>query len=213
MEASRGFKPALRWVSKDPSITVSDDDYVATKTTADPGTYPAYRSVISDRPLQLGLSYQISLKLSSLNDFKVGVCSSNSQDHCGKAFSDTPEGWALLTDARELRHESNKDGARYLFEATPDRLIMFLDTREGTLSFGTEFLNFGVAYRCEEFKTQQMYVAVAMKSMKSSCELLYRLPLCWERRLYTLWGVSRGVDLGPISRLSPHLAREAIQFI
>lgn len=213
MEGFRGIKPAFKWIAKDSSIELSDDDYVATKTTPDPGVYPSYRSLMSSSPLVPGYRYMVGLKFSSLNYIKVGLCTSNDPQNFSKAFSDTDQGWALLLNEKTLRHSSNSEGKAYPFESTSSEIVLYYDTIAGTLSFGTEFENFGVAFECEAFKTQPMYVAVAMKSLKSSVELIYRFPPTWKQRLYVLWGTSKQLPIKHLSRLPGHIVREIIMMI
>lgn len=213
METFTGISPILRWKSQDPGIQLFDDGFTATKVIPDPIRYPSYRSVLSATPLTPGKKYVIGLKFNDLLSVKVGLCSNNDPANLSKAFSDTSNGWALMTSVKELRHDNFRQGPSYQFTTDQNMIFILLDSVKGTLSFGTEYADFGIAFECEEFRRLPMYVAVAFKSMNSSVSFMYQHVRSWRQRLFALWATSMRPSITVLSRLPAHIVREIVVLI
>ena len=129
----------------------------------------SFKSVVADQPMTPGGRYFFQVQIKSGSLFKIGVCSRRqSPEH---AFCDTEQGWAIYNG--QLRHGSNHDGKKYGTALSPgDTVHVIFDTIEGTLSFGKNGTEWGVAFRDRAFCEQEFYAAVALIYMGDSFELV-----------------------------------------
>jgi hypothetical protein len=89
---------------------------------------------------------------------------------------------------------------------------VYVDLLTGTLAFSVDDVYYGPSFT-DLRVDQPYYFAVAMQNFHQYCELMRKIPVCWDLRAPVLF-VKRFADRPcMLNTLKPWLFKEAVQFL